>query len=61
MNGFNTFILLLINGCLIAGLMYVGDELVTSQRERARLRVEHREMMKMVDELRARIKYLEAF
>jgi ethanolamine utilization protein EutA (predicted chaperonin) len=41
--------------------MHVGDRLIDSERERARMRHQHREMMKMVDDLRAQVRHLEAF
>lgn len=61
MNSLNTLVLLLINGGLVAALVYVGDALITSQRERARLRYQHREMTKTVDALEAKIKSYEVF
>lgn len=61
MGGVNTLVLLLINGGLIALLVNTGERVITAERERARLRHEHREMMKMVDELRAQVRHLEAF
>lgn len=61
MGGVNTLVLLLINGVLIALLVNTGERVITAERERARLRYEHREMMKMVDELRAQVRHLEAF
>lgn len=61
MNGFNTFILLLINAGLIIALVYAGDRIITAERERDRARRDKREMMKMVDDLRAKVNHLEAF
>jgi len=61
MNGFNTFFLLLINASLIGALVYAGERIIDAERERDRARRDKREMMKMVDELRAKVRHLEAF